>query len=199
MIVELDPARHGAMAASMARAFQSEPNFEYVLPDPSLRAKVLPWVFRRSVAGIAESLGQAFTTEAGEGGAFWIAPSRRVDFGVAVRAGILGAPFRMGLGGAGRFAKLGKRVEEVRKSQLREEPHWYLMALGVDPSRQRRGIGGALLQPVLGIADRSVAPCYLETFAERNLAFYGRHGFQVCVEDSVPDGPRFWGMIRRPC
>lgn len=197
MIVNVDPVQVQTIASSMARAFEYEPNFEFVLPDPSRRASVLPWIFGRSVAALAARLGEAFTTEAGEGGAFWIAPGRHVGFLAAARAGMLEAPFRMGLGGAGRFARLGSRIDGVRLAQV-SEPHWYLMALGVDPSRQRFGIGGALLRPILDRADRSGVACYLETFAERNLAFYARHGFRVCAEDAVPGGPRFWGMIRRP-
>lgn len=197
MIVRLDPAHVQAVASSMARAFASEPNFEFVLPEPSRRAAVLPWIFGRSVAALASRLGEAFTTEAREGGAFWIAPGRHVGFLDGVRAGVLEAPFRMGLGGARRFATLGGRIDRVRLAHV-PEPHWYLMALGVDPSRQRQGIGGELLRPILDRADRTNVACYLETFAERNLAIYARFGFEVCAQDAVPDGPRFWGMIRRP-
>ncbi|HEY0839005.1 MAG TPA: GNAT family N-acetyltransferase [Vulgatibacter sp.] len=197
MIVNLEPARVQTIASSMARAFASEPNFEFVLPDPARRAAVLPWIFGRSVAALAGRLGEAFTTEAGEGGAFWIAPGRKVGALDAIRAGMLEVPFRMGLGGASRFARLGARIDGMRLARV-PQPHWYLMALGVDPSRQRLGVGGALLRPILDRADQTGVACYLETFAERNLAFYERHGFEVCAQDAVPDGPRFWGMIRRP-
>ncbi len=77
--------------------------------------------------------------------------------------------------------------------------HWYLFVLGVEPSRQEHGIGGALLEPVLGRADAGETPCYLETQYERNVPFYERHGFKVVQVGSVPDdGPRFWAMLRKP-
>jgi hypothetical protein len=40
--------------------------------------------------------------------------------------------------------------------------------MGVDPTVQRQGLGGRLLEPVLGIADRDRVDCYLETADPRN-------------------------------
>jgi hypothetical protein len=33
---------------------------------------------------------------------------------------------------------------------------------------------------------------------ERNVTFYGKHGFEVVVEDAFLDGPRYWTMRRDP-
>jgi GNAT superfamily N-acetyltransferase len=59
------------------------------------------------------------------------------------------------------------------------EPHWYLAFAGVDPARQGKGIGDALLQPVLAEADRAGLLCYLETPFPRTHAFYQRLGFKT--------------------
>ena len=48
------------------------------------------------------------------------------------------------------------------------------------------------------MADDAGVNCYLESGNERNLSFYLRHGFEVAEEVQVPDGPRVWGMLRRP-
>jgi GNAT superfamily N-acetyltransferase len=56
-------------------------------------------------------------------------------------------------------------------------PHWYLAFVGVQPAIQSRGIGRALLSPVLETADRTNAPCYLETPFPRTHAFYEGLGF----------------------
>ena len=83
--------------------------------------------------------------------------------------------------------------------QLVPEDHWYLMILGVEPARQRLGLGGALLQPVLARADREGLRCYLETQKPVNVPFYQAHGFEVAAETDVPgDGPHFWLMARTP-
>ena len=78
------------------------------------------------------------------------------------------------------------------------EPHYYLAALGTDPSHQRKGIGSALIQPVLDRCDRESLPAYLESSKRTNIPFYERHGFEVVEELEVPGGPKLWPMVRRP-
>ena len=75
------------------------------------------------------------------------------------------------------------------------EPHWYLATLGVDPSRQRRGTGSALLETWLAEVDDSGLPAYLETDGASNLAFYQRAGFRVVNETQIL-GVRVWCMHR---
>jgi ribosomal protein S18 acetylase RimI-like enzyme len=79
-----------------------------------------------------------------------------------------------------------------------EEPHFYLAVLGTDPSRQGQGIGSALMRPVLEACDREGVPAYLESTRERNVDFYGRHGFRVSEEIRMPKGPPVWLMWRDP-
>ncbi len=76
-------------------------------------------------------------------------------------------------------------------------PHWYLGALGVLPERQRQGVGSALLAHWIAQTDPAGLFQYLETDRERNLAFYGRAGFETLEEMQVL-GARVWRM-RRAC
>ena len=78
------------------------------------------------------------------------------------------------------------------------DPHLYLGVLGVDPARQGSGVGSALLVPGLELCDREGLAAYLETGRERNLAFYGRHGFRVTESIRLPAGPQVWLMRRDP-
>jgi hypothetical protein len=72
-------------------------------------------------------------------------------------------------------------------------------AVGVEPSEQGRGIGGALMQPILTRAGVEGLPCYLETQNERNLPFYERHGFEVISDGEVPKcGLRVWANETPP-
>jgi hypothetical protein len=49
----------------------------------------------------------------------------------------------------------------------------------------------------LSRADASGHPCYLETFSERNVTFYPRHGFGLVVDVVEPaSGVRTWGFYR---
>lgn len=79
------------------------------------------------------------------------------------------------------------------------EPHWHLRLLGVDPAHQGSGLGAVLLRHGLDRADASGRSCYLETFNERSVAFYVRHGFDLVVEDVEPaTGIRYWCFHRTP-
>ncbi len=77
--------------------------------------------------------------------------------------------------------------------------HYYLGAVGVVPARQGRGIGAALLNPVLRRADDESVEVYLETSTDSNVAFYAALGFVVTGEHEIPDGgPHVWAMSRVP-
>lgn len=79
------------------------------------------------------------------------------------------------------------------------QPHLYLGILGVDPARQSKGHGAALLAPALAECDRMGLVAHLESSNERNVPFYERHGF-VPVESyrCGGDGPLMTIMTRRP-
>jgi len=77
------------------------------------------------------------------------------------------------------------------------EPHWYLEALAVDPDRHGQGVGSHMLAFGLRRADEAGFACRLRTSNERNLALYGRFGFEV-REETRPfkNGPSIWSMWR---
>ena len=79
------------------------------------------------------------------------------------------------------------------------EPHWYLASLGTAVDQQGKGVGSALMRPVLADCDREGLPCYLESSKERNVPFYRRHGFEVVQEVPLGEhGPSIWTMWREP-
>jgi hypothetical protein len=49
---------------------------------------------------------------------------------------------------------------------------------------------------MLARVDADRMPAYLESSNQRNLAFYGRHGFEMTSEVVIPSGPRVWPMWR---
>ncbi|MDQ3702770.1 MAG: GNAT family N-acetyltransferase [Chloroflexota bacterium] len=78
-------------------------------------------------------------------------------------------------------------------------PHWYLLLLGTDPTQRRTGVGSALVRHGTARADAAGLPCYLDTMNEANLAFYGRHGFEIVHEGVITTGGlRTWGLRRHP-
>jgi GNAT superfamily N-acetyltransferase len=187
----------------LARAFHADPLFTYTAPDEDLRRRILPRLMEPLVRyGI--SYGDVFTIPDLEGIAIWHPPGKTVpSFLGMLRSGMLWIPFRMPLRAFTRLMHFQSPTEEIRK-ELDVGEYWYLAVLGVDPDQQGRGIGGALIQPVLENVDRRRIPCYLETMNQENLPFYEKHGF--CAEGlrvvPVPDGSHppvnIWGMVRQP-
>jgi ribosomal protein S18 acetylase RimI-like enzyme len=79
------------------------------------------------------------------------------------------------------------------------EPHYYLAGLAVREELRGRGIGSALIRPVLERSDREGIGCYLEASQERNVSFYRRHGFAVTRELAIgPEKVPVWIMGRDP-
>ena len=181
----------------MSRAFRDEPNFKYMLPNTSRRERALSWFFGRFVAKLGLEHGEVYTVQEGAGGAIWFAPGRSPSPLSSLRAGLLMMPFHFGVEGTQRSAELSSYLA-MRRKELMPRPHLYLVALGVDPDYQGRGLGRALLQPVLERADREATPCYLETFLERTVEFYSQLGFEVMHRDAVPGWPAFWCLRREP-
>ena len=193
--VRLQPAQLGAACAALARAFQDDPAWTWVLPDPRRRAALLPWLFR---IGFEITDADVWTTPGTvRGCARWLPPGRPDVHVAPMLRALVATPLRL-REATSRFLAYGRAVEAMRAETV-PEPHWYLAGIGVDPPEQRHGVGASLLAPGLDAADRSQTACALLTNAERNLPFYERHGFEVVHEGETPEGgPRAWMLRRLP-
>lgn len=78
-----------------------------------------------------------------------------------------------------------------------DEPHWYLPLIGIDPSRQGRGYGTALLKHGLAICDREGALAYLDSTNPRNNPLYERHGFELLGTIQGGTSPPIYPMLRQ--
>jgi GNAT superfamily N-acetyltransferase len=75
------------------------------------------------------------------------------------------------------------------------DPAWQLDTIAVDPERQGRGIGRALIEAGLARARADGRGAFLSTGTPTNVAIYGSFGFRVYDEADAPDGgPRVWFM-----
>lgn len=179
-----------AIAAMLGRAFQDDPAFSYIFPDPHTRARQLPKLF----ALLYDSDGRAglrLVSEGLEATTLWRAPGRAiVGWGEILRHAV---PF---LGALGTALPRALAVSGAIEAQMPSGAFWYLQIAGCDPAHQGKGWGRQALVAGLERAAGRL-PCYLETATERNLGFYASLGFAVTGEWRVGrDGPQFWSMLR---
>ncbi len=190
----IDNARH-----VLARAFQDDPAPSYMIPDADERTRLLPELYR-SVVRYALLYESIYTLVADECGyAVWMKPgSVAIPLHKMIRAGYLNSYLRVGLNRVGRALNY-LNFAEAKRMAIVPEPHWYLFMLGVEPTRQNHGLGSSLLLPIITRADQQRLNIYLDTYNERTLSFYARHGFTIAEEGDIPKGgPHGWFMIRRP-
>jgi GNAT superfamily N-acetyltransferase len=186
---------HEAAAEALALAFADDPAWAHLLPDDSTRAERLLTFFNTEIAHLAPDHRQVWITEDGGGTALWGRP------------GGWRVPLWQTLSQVGPMAAVfGRRLPLAIWTQLRLErhhprspDHWYLHYLGVEPRRQGRGFGTALLSPVLALCDEEGTPAHLEASTDRNRVLYERNGFTLTRTFDMPaGGPPIREMWREP-
>lgn len=200
MPIEVRPARRSdvpALSGVLARAFQDDPVFSWLQPDPATRAATLPGFFAAMArhhffAGggveVAESAGRI------GGATLWDPPGRTVGSSLREIAVVPSAirAFRGRLNAA-------RGVTDQMKAVHPEEPHWYLATIGSDTQVRGGGYGAALMHSRLERCDAEYAPAYLESSNPDNIGYYERFGFEVTGEIVIAGGgPSMYPMWRQP-
>ena len=182
----------------LARAFYDDPLMRYAIPDPDERARLLPPMYERMIR-FGMLAGEVYATaDVPEGVAIWLPPNAKWTRENIEASGMHEFATLIGNDAYQRYREV---VSQEWQARLREipGPGWYLFILGVEPRVQRRGLGGALMRPVLERADTEQVACFLETENERNVAFYLKQGFDLIVsEEAGTSGVRFWTFSRSP-
>jgi ribosomal protein S18 acetylase RimI-like enzyme len=184
------PERVPALAAMLGRAFADDPMFVWPLGAASTRehAESFFRVFDERLA----TLGWLWTTPGDHGVAAWIPPGQdgaMIDIDRELRPSI-----------AAVTPDDGARYEAMWEwiaSKLPDEPYWYLDHIAVEAGSRGSGVGTALIQHGLAMAERDGVPAFLETARPENVGYYERRGFRVVDDEDVPDGgPHLWFMSR---
>jgi GNAT superfamily N-acetyltransferase len=184
------PADRAEIAHAIGRAFVDDPIAVYLFPDERARRSGFG-AFSQLAMDQFEGFGTTYVTDPIAGAAIWQAPSPP-PLPPWRQIGLLLRLLRVAGRGAPRAIRLGETME---RHHLRT-PHWYLAILGTDPDHRGRGLGSALIEPILTRCDREGTIAYLESSKESNIPFYQRHGFEVSGEIQIPDGPKVWPMTR---
>lgn len=178
-----------ACIAVMVTAFAADPLIRWMLPGPRQYVTWGPSVVGH-YGGRAFEHGTAYLSADGAGAAMWLPP------GVGPDEELLGATMAEAVDEASHEAVFGL-LEQVDAAHP-AEPHWFLPAIGVDPPAQGRGLGAALMAPMLARCDEEGAIAYLESSNLRNLPFYERLGFEAVARIQAGDSPVVTAMVRAP-
>ncbi|MDA8372277.1 MAG: GNAT family N-acetyltransferase [Nocardiopsaceae bacterium] len=145
------------------------------------------------ISRIGLDFGRVWISEGGDAVAVWTTPETAKAGDVFAE---LGPQF---VEIAGDRAKAHEEAEAAMRPHRPQEPVWFLGSVGVDPDRQGRGLGSAVIRPGIEAAEKDGVPAFLETSDERNVGLYRHLGFTVTAEYDLPGGgPRTWAMLRRP-
>lgn len=185
-----------SVANVLAKAFYDDPVMNYLLPDDTARAKVLPPMFSTLIRNHFIARGGSELASRGGlvgGATLWDPPGQRKStrWEELRMMPTLVWHFHSR---AEQTKTLGKLMEEAHP----EEPHWYLMVIGSDPSVRGAGFGQALMRSRLERCDGERAPAYLEASEEALIPYYNRFGFDQIGEIDVPGGPTMIPMWRAP-
>ena len=177
------------LAMAFADAFYEDPMLSWLMPSDRTRRAQLRRYFGIELRHYALPRGRVWATADLTGAALTLPPR---GWRAPTRVTLLeGSAFRTRLV---RAARVGAAMEwrHVRGA------HYYVRDIGVLPSRQKQGLGSALLRPTLERCDREGLPAYLEASSERSAALYERLGFRVRRELRVGASPPLWLMLRTP-
>ena len=191
------PAEAETLASTLASAFAEDPLFRWVTGaesgesiEPKLRVlfgALVKQEFRRDDHLVV-------TNDDGSAVAVWMHPNQ---WKMSALTTIRVLPRMVRALGTKTPRMLGafNAIEKVHP----EPEHYFLEALGTAQRVQGRGLGSAVIRPMLDRCDAEGMPAYLESSNPQNIPFYARHGFQPTGEIAVGKGaPTVTPMWRDP-
>lgn len=190
------PSDGPSLVKVLAKAFADDPAIQWVIRADGARPRGIEVYFETVLERLTLPFGEVWTTTGGvRGGALWTPPGK---WKLGLVQQLLMAPQMLSAFG---WRRLGRALDsmEVMNEHHPAPPHYYLQTLGVDPEHQGRGLGKALMQPVLARCDEEGVPAFLETAKEQNLPLYRSRGFaEVSRAALTKGGPLMYFMWREP-
>jgi ribosomal protein S18 acetylase RimI-like enzyme len=198
-IIKLDPRQVKKASEVLSASFFDYPMFTFYFPDPQRRTRYLPWYFQ-NILNCALRYGEVYTTPEITGVIFALPPGHtKISMWEYIQNGFLLTPFLLGFRNYRRSMDCERFVGSTQEKLMENRPHFYLWGLGVEPGWKEKGIGAALMLPILAKADAQKIPVFLETHDEKNVRYYQKHGFSLIHTTRIPkyDLP-IWSMLREP-
>jgi ribosomal protein S18 acetylase RimI-like enzyme len=197
--IKLDPRQAKKASEVLSASFFNYPMFTFYFPDSQRRIRYLPWYFQ-NILNCALGYGDVYTTPEISGVIFTLPPGHtKISMWEYIQNGFLLTPLLLGFRNYKRSMDCEGFVGYTQEKLMKNRPHFYLWGLGVEPGWKVKGIGAALMLPVLAKADAQKLPVYLETHDEKNVRYYQKHDFSLIHTARIPkyDLP-IWCMLREP-
>ena len=176
------------VVSSIVLAFVCDPVARWAWPEPHDYLRYFT-DFTNVFGGKGFEHGTAHSVAEFSGGALWLPPGVQPDEEVLV--GLMERSIEP------KRLLVVFAILEKMSGYHPAEPHWYLPLIGVEPPKQGRGLGSALLHHALKRIDCDGRIAYLESTNPANVPLYERHGFEVIGTIQVDDSPPLFPMIRR--
>lgn len=185
-----------SLTGVLARAFANDPSIDWTLRADARRGEAVELFFDVVLRRMTLPFNEVWTTDGEvQGGALWTPPGK---WKLGLREQLLMAPQMIRAFGWKRISRALDSMSIVDRHHPKA-PHYYLQSLGVEPSRQGRGLGKALMAPVLARCDQEGVAAFLETAQERNLPLYRSRGFVERSREALSGGgPMMYFMWREP-
>jgi ribosomal protein S18 acetylase RimI-like enzyme len=180
-------SEQAAVFDALTLAFSADPVMRWLFPHPSKFLKYFPELMKNFGAkSFTDS--SAHYVDGFAGAALWLRPGVTFDSEpiAALMMRTVDEKLHPDL-----FAVFSKMPEYHP-----HEPHWYLAAIGIEPSRQNQGLGAVLIEHALRTCDRNHESAYLESSNPRNISFYRKHGFEALATLQSGTSPPLTPMYR---
>lgn len=189
-----DQGRLDELARMLARVFDEDPHFNWLVRQDGRRQEALFRLFQLLLGGMLDNEGEVHLSEDGKAVAICyppgkgrLRPRRQLAFLIEYLpiSGWPALPRRL----------IGLLLMEFNRPR---EPHYFIQVLGVDERAQGQGHGRRLVESLLRHCDANHLPVYLETGNPDNLCFYEKFGFQIKGNYKLMGGLRLWKLLRQP-
>ena len=199
-VVPVDRSDSTRAGEVLGRAFYGTNQWAALLPDATVRQRKLEQMFTGTVKLTRAAGGIVERTPDFEAVALWLPPGRSIGLWPVLKSGFASARFAVTppFPNLRRLTATMRRFDETHRQQM-PDPHWYLLALGVDPAFHGRGYGSSLVLTGIERANKHDKEVYLETEADANTGFYLNLGFEVLAEITIETiNLDFSLMLHRP-
>jgi GNAT superfamily N-acetyltransferase len=194
-----DPRDLSKASDILADAFQFDPLFLWMAPDPLVRRDLIKTLVRHAFM----NGGVMISDPEARGAALWFennrAPAGSLSILLTGQAFIIA---RVGLEKTRDLLELNTFLMKTRQQILKDEgaeTAIYLSMIGLREGFRGQGRASKMLKPVLDHADDTGQLVLLETHKTENIAIYEHMGFEIRHQEAVPaSAPTTTSMVRPP-